>query len=97
MASATMEDLTDFTGDTSAGSEQAAQHFTAQLGNLGHGGAYPHNYERDFVRLAQAELNVRFDLYQCPTLVKHPQKAVVDRKIPLLLPFDLAHLLWEQS
>ena len=69
--------------------------FGSKVASLGGGRKHEGNYERDFMRHAWKELGVAFQLHWVETQVRCMKGNVTKMlKVGMLLPHELAHLLW---
>ena len=69
--------------------------FTDKVATMGASGRHGSNYERDFLRFARKDLGVDFHLYQVKCLCRSVRKTTQEANFGLLLPFEIADLLWE--
>ena len=71
--------------------------FADVLAASGGGRQHPQNFSRDLLRTARRELGVNFSCY-CPNVIlRDPVRATVEKPVATLLPYEVAHLLWEYN
>ena len=68
--------------------------FGRKMSEVGAAGKSEQNYERDFLRGAKSRLGVGFETYPVPNIVRDAAKVTRNQDIAVLLPFEIAHLLW---
>ena len=78
-----------------AGAKQGMRgKFVDRMRSLGASGKYPSNYEVEFHRLAKAHLGLDYELYKLDTVIKDSMTVTRDVRLSLLLPHEIAHLLY---
>ena len=75
----------------------SASSFSKRLSALGCKGTHKSNLSRDFMVLAKTELQAKFSIYLCKTVVRCPKSVIQDTHVGMLLPHEFAHLWWKTS
>ena len=71
--------------------------YTDRVSQMGAAGQHESNLERDFLRYARSNLGVEFRLYETSCITRRPGVPTKTLNIPVLLPHEMAHLLWHQN
>ena len=69
--------------------------FADSLAASGGDRQHPSNYSRDLLRMARRELEVNFLCYSPLVVLRDPLNATVEKPVATLLPYEVAHWLWE--
>ena len=69
--------------------------FAEKVATMGASGNSKTNYERDFMRFARKDLGVNFHIYKVSTIGRCRRRDTRDMEVSMLLPYEVAHLLWE--
>ena len=68
--------------------------FVAKGAAMGADGNYSGNLERDFLRDAKTRLGVEFQSCMVPNIVRDSVDITKDMEIGVLLPYEVAHLVY---